>query len=182
MAHDDHPARANIIYLEQGVALIDGLADAMYSGPPGGPYPGGVGAQFRHCLDFYGCFLRGLPGGRIDYRRRDRDGRIETDRVHAAASARAICDSLSGLTREQVGRTLEVRAEESGPGAGEWSSSSAGRELQFLISHTIHHYALIAVLLTSQGYDVASRFPELGVAPSTLEHWKETGSYARTGR
>ena len=182
MVHDDHPARANIRYLEQGVALIDGLADEAYTGSPGGPYAGGVGAQFRHCLDFYGCFLHGLDAGRIDYRRRERDPRIETDRAHAAAQTRTICDSLRGLTREKLDRPLAVRAEEFVPGAEEWSGSSGGRELQFLISHTIHHYALIAMLLAHRGYDVTRRFPELGVAPSTLEHWQASGSFGRAGR
>ena len=50
------------------------------------------------------------------------------------------------------------------------------RELQFLVSHTIHHYALIGVLLAAEGFDVSLEFPEFGVAPSTLTHWKETGS------
>ena len=67
MAHDDHPARANIRYLEQGVALIGRLADAQYAGSPQGPFAGGVGAQFRHCLDFYGNIgpprIAGLPTG-----------------------------------------------------------------------------------------------------------------------
>lgn len=180
MVHPDHPARANIEYLEQGVALIDRLADGLYAAPPPGPYPGGVGAQFRHCLDFYDCFLRDLPTGRIDYGRRLRDARIETDRAHAQTKARAICSALRGLTREGVERALEVRAEDAEPGRLLWSGSSAGRELQFLISHTIHHYALIAVLLAAQGYDVSQEFPELGVAPSTLEHWN--GAHSRTVR
>jgi uncharacterized damage-inducible protein DinB len=171
MVHPDHPARANIEYLEQGVALIDRLADGLYAAPPPGPYPGGVGAQFRHCLDFYDCFLRDLPTGRIDYGRRSRDARIETDRAHAKTRAHAICVALRGLDHESIERMLEVRAEDAELGRLEWSGSSAGRELQFLISHTIHHYALIAVLLAAQGYDVSREFPELGVAPSTLEHW-----------
>jgi len=43
-----------------------------------------------------------------------------------------------------------------------WSTSA--RELAFVISHTIHHQAIIAVLLASQGVAVPHRF---GVAPST---------------
>jgi uncharacterized damage-inducible protein DinB len=39
-----------------------------------------------------------------------------------------------------------------------------GRELAFVINHTIHHQALIAVLLAWHGIEVAPRF---GVAPST---------------
>jgi uncharacterized damage-inducible protein DinB len=42
-----------------------------------------------------------------------------------------------------------------------------GRELQFLASHTLHHYALIAALLRLQGVEPGEEF---GVAPGTLEH------------
>jgi hypothetical protein len=181
MVHDDHPARANIQYLEQGVALIGRLADAQYAASPVGPFSGGVGAQFRHCLDFYDCFLQGLDAGEIDYRMRERDQRIETDRSHAVARTRSVCNALRLLTHDRMERVLRVRAEESGPASAEWAESSAGRELQFLTSHTIHHFALIALLLANQGFDVAREFPTLGVAPSTLEHWKEAGSVSRTG-
>jgi hypothetical protein len=51
-----------------------------------------------------------------------------------------------------------------------WSYSSIGRELQFLLSHTIHHYALIALALRLQGYEPSAEF---GVAPSTLQYWRK---------
>ena len=52
-----------------------------------------------------------------------------------------------------------------------WSRSSIARELQSLLSHTVHHYAFIAVALRLQGVEPASDF---GVAPSTLEYWRQT--------
>ncbi len=48
------------------------------------------------------------------------------------------------------------------------SSSSLRRELHFLLSHTVHHYALIAMILARHGVEVE---PDFGVAPSTLRHW-----------
>jgi hypothetical protein len=39
--------------------------------------------------------------------------------------------------------------------------------LQFLLSHTVHHFALMALILRAQGADPGDDF---GVAPSTLEH------------
>ncbi|MEK6687797.1 MAG: hypothetical protein AABZ01_04975, partial [Gemmatimonadota bacterium] len=42
--------------------------------------------------------------------------------------------------------------------------SSLGRELLFLLSHTVHHFAVIRLLLQRQGTDSD---PRLGVAPST---------------
>jgi hypothetical protein len=62
-----------------------------------------------------------------------------------------------------------VRSEESAAGAL-WQSSALGRELVVLLSHTIPHYALIAVLLRARGSEPPAAF---GVAPSTLAHWQE---------
>ena len=50
----------------------------------------------------------------------------------------------------------------------EWSQTSVRRELQFLLSHTIHHYALIVAIAVRHGI---VDFPEgFGVAPSTLNY------------
>jgi hypothetical protein len=45
--------------------------------------------------------------------------------------------------------------------------SSVSRELQVLSSHTIHHFALIAMTLRAHGVDLD---PEFGMAPSTLRY------------
>jgi hypothetical protein len=50
-----------------------------------------------------------------------------------------------------------------------WCRSTVARELQFLLSHTIHHYALIALVLRLQGFTTGEEF---GVNPSTLRHWR----------
>jgi uncharacterized damage-inducible protein DinB len=149
------------------------LSDERYATCPEGPYRGGVGAQFRHCLDFYDCFLRGLETGQIDYGQRERDTRIETDRHHAIARFQAVCEQLVGLSAERLERPVKVKAEDDTRGAPEWSPSSPARELQFLISHTIHHYALIAVMLRTQADEIGQELLEFGVAPSTLSYWKE---------
>lgn len=174
MTRQDRPAGANVHYLEQGVALIRRLSDEVYATGSETPFRGGVGAQFRHCLDFYDCFLRGLESGRIDYSRRERDRQVETDRHHAIERFQAVCERLAGLLPERFDRTVEVKGEDVARGGTEWSPSSPARELQFLISHTIHHYALIAMMLEMRAFKVGPEFPEFGVAPSTLSHWKET--------
>lgn len=43
------------------------------------------------------------------------------------------------------------------------------RELQFLLSHTVHHFALIATLLERFEIGVPEDF---GIAPSTLKYWQ----------
>jgi hypothetical protein len=42
--------------------------------------------------------------------------------------------------------------------------STLGRELAFVASHTIHHFAIVALLLRDMGIGVPARF---GYAPST---------------
>ena len=48
-----------------------------------------------------------------------------------------------------------------------WCDSSASRELEFLLSHTVHHYALIGVICQLAGQTLPKDF---GMAPSTLRH------------
>ncbi|HXV76404.1 MAG TPA: DinB family protein [Candidatus Polarisedimenticolaceae bacterium] len=177
MSPDPHPAGINIHYLDQGSELIENLTDELYAAGTGERSRGGVGAQLRHCLDFYDCFLAGITERAIDYNRRKRDTRAETDRSHAAERLHKVRETLLRLTADTGTRPLRVRAECGAAGAAEWSDSSVARELQFLVSHTIHHYALIAMMLRTQGYDVAREQPDFGIAPSTLAHWKEIGSF-----
>jgi hypothetical protein len=73
---------------------------------------------------------------------------------------------------------LKVRLEEGGeqPDPSSWSCSSVRRELQSLVSHTVHHYALIALMLQLNGVEPTEEF---GVAPSTLKQWRATAASAR---
>jgi len=57
-----------------------------------------------------------------------------------------------------------------------WCTSSVLRELDFLQSHTVHHYSLIAMLLRLHEIDPGEDF---GVAPSTLKYWKEEAACAQ---
>jgi len=47
------------------------------------------------------------------------------------------------------------------------STSTLCRELEYLQTHTVHHYALIAMILRLQSVEPNANF---GVAPSTLQH------------
>ena len=180
MRIEDCPAGENILYLEQSIELIDRLDDAVYAGGPQGRFRGGVGGQFRHCIDFYTCFLSGYAEGRIDYSRRERDARVEVDRQHASRRLRNLVVALRRIDRGRLGDELGVRSDDSrlDDDALRWSRSTVLRELHFLLSHTIHHQALIVALLEGQGVDPGRQFAEFGVAPSTANHWKEADTIA----
>ena len=152
-------------FLEQGIALLERLSPEEYasqSRPGWAP----VGSQFRHVLDHYRCFLLGRREGRINYDARPRDPIVETDPVEAAQLARALAEALGDIHVEDGDRPVIVQMDCGGnDGVPDWRPSSIGRELQFLVSHTVHHFALIKVLLEDRGISIGEEF---GTAPSTL--------------
>ena len=167
------PAEPNIKVLRQAVALLAGMEDDTLARTSALAPGGSIGKHLRHCLDFYECFLRGLPGGRVDYTHRDRDEEVETRRSVAFQRLTEIIRRLEAL-ETGTHRTLLVREEEApGGGEGGWSGSTVQRELQFLLSHTIHHFALVGMFLRSFGLEPEEEF---GLAPSTLRHLRETES------
>jgi len=176
MSCDEHPAAENIRYLKKGIELIRTLPDRVWTGPDGESRTG-VGAQFRHCVDFYSCFLSGLARDAIDYNARERDPRVEVDRDAAIERMEQLVQALAAVGPRAGDATVRVRLEPRAEGndAG-WCSSSVLRELQFLLSHTIHHYALIVTLLQLRGFSIDESFADFGVAPSTLSYWKNAGS------
>lgn len=165
----------NIAVIRQGLELLYCLDDDVYPNVkhPFSKY--GIGSHFRHCLDFYTSFLKGVEEARIDYDDRERDERIETDRMTAIRKLEATVKRLEELScfdnRMPVWVRLEDAGDEKDPCA--WSYSSVMRELQSLVSHTVHHYALIGLMLQLNGFEPQSGF---GVAPSTLKQWRTTSS------
>ena len=163
--------------LEQGLALLERLDDRLYNETGGLPVRSGVGSHFRHCLDFYQAFLKGVEQGRVNYHRRERDTFVERDRACAAAKIELTIERLWALAVLPGDTPLEVGPEDSDPDLTDgWCASTLARELQFLFSHTVHHFALVALLLRLRGFEPGA---ELGVAPSTLAYWGREGLCAR---
>jgi uncharacterized damage-inducible protein DinB len=175
--------RENVSVLDQGIALLGTLDDASYVRPEPRIASSGVGTHFRHLLDHYDRFLDGIDTGHVDYDARPRDRQTELRRLRAIARLELVRTALLALDPALTGRRLTVRLDAADVDHGDapHSGSTADRELQSLLSHTVHHYALIAATLRLMGHDPGRTF---GVAPSTLRHWQteaaqETRSCAR---
>lgn len=166
-------ARSVTEILRQAIDLLADLTDAHYNGgDQTARFDGGtLGGHFRHCLEFINCFLAGAETRRIDYNLRQRDQLVETDRRHAADEFLRAIKRLEKLAETTTaGNPLLVKPEDiaEADGAEFWCASSLERELEFMQSHTIHHYALIAFKLRAMNFAVP---PEFGIAPSTLRYW-----------
>ena len=161
--------------LEQGHALLERLDDRLYAETGGLPVRSGVGSHLRHCLDFYQSLVAGMGTGRVDYNRRERDPLVARDRAWASARIEVLIEELRSLAALPAETKLLVSPEDS-DGTDGWCASTFGRELQFLLSHTVHHYALITLILRLQDFEPGEEF---GVAPSTLAHWRQEALCAR---
>lgn len=162
--------------LRQGADLLGAIDDALYTKSETGASAdgGAVGGHFRHCLEFVNCFLHGIETGRVDYDRRERNHRVETVREYAIAEFRQTIQRLENFSMPEAGDALLVKPEDTADGSEDfWCASSIERELEFLQSHTIHHYALIGFKLRAFGFALPAEF---GVAPSTLRFWKREKS------
>lgn len=157
---------ANCGLLQQGIDLLARHDDASYCRADAKTFGSGIGPHFRHVLDHYKSFLAGAADGFIDYDRRVRDTLMETDRGAALAEMAATRASLS-VAELDLDAAVDVGVSASISGPDYRSRSSVGRELQFLVSHTVHHYALIAIASRILGVRPDESF---GVAPSTLKY------------
>ncbi|MCH6256668.1 hypothetical protein MLD52_08930 [Puniceicoccaceae bacterium K14] len=158
--------RANCCVLQQGIDLIKLHSDASYTKSDKSVFGSSLGSHIRHVLDHYRAFLNSIESGVVDYDNRKRDTIIEKSRQMAIDEAESLIKSfeiLEFFEDKQVG----VRVAASTEGSVKISQSSLARELQFLVSHTVHHYALIAIASRVQGIEPADTF---GVAPSTLKY------------
>ncbi len=155
---------ANIDVLEQGARLVARLDDQVYATQHAVVFESAIGAHVRHVVDTVESCTVGLPVGRLDYEVRRRDPEVERSRAAGLRALVAAAGRLTSLRTSDISVWLRARA---GDPAGAWVLTSAERELEFLYSHTVHHFALIAVLCRLAGLEPE---PTFGIAPSTLRH------------
>jgi len=95
---------------------------------------------------------------------RNREPDVETILACGLSSVRRVAQGLAAVDQRQ--EILWIRVDNDA-GENAWQISSFGRELAFLLSHTVHHQALIAVICRQLNVPLAAEF---GVASATLRH------------
>jgi len=122
-----------------------------------------IGAHMRHILDRFQCFFLGLQDGCVDYDARKRDKSIESDLAVANSALSSIVRRVEGLGLED--REVSVRAPVHAQGPSVTVPSTVDRELMGLVTHSVHHLAVLALVVRSFGYQLDRDF---GKAPSTI--------------
>jgi len=126
-----------------------------------------IGGHLRHNTDHYRALFGGIETGEVDYDARPRDATQERCPETTASVHESLIAQLEQVPEAVLEVPLTVKLDSGGETGGGWAQSSLHRELQFLLSHTVHHYALVAVICRLSGVAVADGF---GVAPSTLRY------------
>ena len=123
-----------------------------------------IGQHVRHIIELFLCLEQGYASGVVNYEKRKRDYRIETDKDFAMDLMFDVFNNL-----EQPNKDLILEAEDYCEDIQTVSvPSNYFRELAYNLEHTIHHMALIRVGVN----EVANvQLPdEFGVAYSTIKY------------
>ena len=155
--------------LRQLSALIETLTDDEYTRKPVGVVESSIGGHVRHDLDHIAALLRGLPTGDVCYDHRDRGTDVERDRGAARDAILRLEGELLAFAWDDLPRVVTLSALVAPDLPPVLTSTSPERELAFVVSHTVHHNALIGVMVKLLGAEVPADF---GYAPSTLTHRK----------
>lgn len=151
--------------LGQVVDVVQQLSDDEYRTPGPEGVSGSVGKHVRHCLDHVLALEQALRTRRIDYDTRARDGAIESSRRVAIAALQSVRIRLLAQDDRWLTSAVVVTSQLAPAGRTVETNSTIGRELAFVISHTIHHNATINVLLqqrrltTPVGFGFAASTP-----------------------
>ena len=152
--------------LLQLAEVLTTLRDAQYALRNTGPFEGSVGGHTRHLLDHVRALLDGVERQPIDYDRRERGTAIENERDAALAEITRLRTLLRSMAALSANHPLRVAAMTDGQtGRVDHVGSTLGREMIFVLSHTIHHNAMIAAMVRHDG-QTPPRF--FGYAPSTI--------------
>jgi uncharacterized damage-inducible protein DinB len=143
--------------------LVSRLAVPVYRAAPS-RQSGTIGAHVRHCLDHVRALVCSARSGDLCYDTRDRDTDVERDPRAAVAEIDRLSRALDVLDPADVDRTVRLRTRLDRAGTEMLAHSTLGREVAFAIQHTIHHAALIGVLLDRLGIAIPADF---GYAPAT---------------
>lgn len=123
-----------------------------------------IGQHVRHIIEMFQCLEAGYEQGEVDYERRRRDHRIETDKMLATDLLKDIVQQIAKGNKTLYLLTyyddLQMEPEK--------IATNYFREIAYNLEHTIHHMALIRVGLRELG-DIPVE-DSYGVASSTLKY------------
>ena len=144
--------------------LLSQLSNEDYTCPCHGLSNATIGEHTRHIIEMFQCLENQYELGIVNYDKRNRDYRIQTDTAFAQETIVVIINQLDKqnklLKLQQIVDGEELLID-----------SNYNRELLYNLEHCIHHQALIKVALLQN--DAITIDENFGVARSTIEYRKQ---------
>ena len=159
----EHPIQQILSQLSNSLHLLN---DQQYTLSIEKLFNSTIGQHVRHIIEFFTCLEKGYHTGIVNYEKRERDLRIETDKQHARILMHNISASID---RPDKNLLLEANYDETS-NTTLTLHTNYYREVVYNLEHTIHHMALIRI-----GINELSEIQlpaDFGVAPSTVKYKK----------
>lgn len=150
--------------LDDIAVVVMSIDDATYVACPIAGVSGSIGEHVRHCLDHIGALVAAAGSTPLSYDGRERGTAVERDPAEALRLIMRLKSAVDRWAHRAMDEPICVVSMLTAAGESVTGWSTLGRELAFVNSHTIHHQAMIAVLLSLAGAEVPDRF---GLAPAT---------------
>lgn len=153
--------------LKQLSEVVAKLGDPQYTQKPVGVVPSSVGGHVRHSLEHVRALLNAVDSGELNYDLRQRGTPVENSRCCAISEIDELISHLQHLPGNVADKTLNMSVILAADGEPILVQTTVGRELAFVLSHTVHHNALVGAMVRTLGGWLPDRF---GYAPATLKH------------
>lgn len=150
--------------LDELAAVLQQVSATVYTAKSFPRVSGSIGQHVRHILDHVAGLCGTARSGVLSYDSRERGTDVEADRSAALRTIRHLQAMLTQLDDCDENAPITLTSVVAHGRAPLAARSTLAREILFVISHTVHHQALIAVLLSASGHSVPDAF---GLAPST---------------
>ena len=146
-------------------SLLTELAPDVYCACFATDVSGSIGEHVRHCLDHVSALLGADASATLSYDRRQRGTAVETDPTQAVRQILQLKRGIETWSTRSLDEPIRVTSMISPAEDAVTGWSTLARELAFVVSHTIHHQAIIGLLLAVHGHEVPDRFGHSPLTP-----------------
>lgn len=154
--------------VKQAIDLLSCLDESDYQQVIPPHFTSSIGAHMRHIVDHFLALMNGWQQGDVDYNLRHRENSVEKDPVQALDALNNISDWIMSLKSSDYNTKLNITSEiDISRTHSTTCQSTLERELVFVSSHAIHHYALIRLICSLKNKSIPQYF---GYAPATITH------------
>ena len=163
--------KSQLEIIEQGQLYLNSVSKEDYIAIISPNFISSAGSHMRHIIDHYLALISGVNNNLIDYDKRVHGSDLELSPILAIGKLNEISAWINTLTETQLNKLVTLKTEVSVTTQNvQTVQTSIARELVFVGSHAVHHYAMIAQISFAQTKALPQTF---GLAPATATYMRD---------